>query len=326
VCYACAIVVAGIAMTVRRICPSITEIQAFESASRHLSFTKVASELHCTQGAVSRQIASLEETVGVTLFERTAHGLVLTVAGASYLPVVRRVLTELEAATLQMLNHSGVGGSLTVTSLPTLSAKWLIPKLADFYRNHPEVALDFLPFSRGYDLSDPHIDVAIRYGEGNWAGCRATYLLGREAIVIVPPQIAAAQRKKLKACDLPAIGLLHHTSLPHAWADWFSAQNAHDTNPHVGKRLEQFTLIIQAVSANLGAAVVPHFLVSEDIAQGRVFAPFARGVTLSCGYYACVPEAKKNLPAAQTFVRWLVAMAQKTTTDALVRKRAPHEK
>lgn len=292
-------------MTVRRICPSITELQAFEAASRHGSFTQAAHELHCTQGAVSRQIAGLEQAVGVSLFERLPHGLVLTEAGKQYLVTVRRVLTELEAATIQLLSHGGSGGTVHIATLPTIAAKWLIPRLPKLLSRHPEVSLVFLPHTQSYDFSRPEVDIAIRFGEGVWPGAHAEYLIGRDAVVIVPPQQMKLVKNKLKPLDLLQCGLLHHSSVPHAWSDWFEAIGEPVQNPHIGRRFEQFTLLIQAVSANLGVAIVPRCLVEDELKSKRVVAPFEAGVRLAQGYYLCTPESKIGMQHIEKVIGWL---------------------
>lgn len=296
-------------MTVRRLVPSMTELQAFDAACRHQSFTQAAVEMHCTQGAVSRQIASLEATVGVALFERARQRLVLTDAGRSYLAAVRPALSQLEAATVQLLSHGGKGGLLSIATLPTFGAKWLIPRLPKFHAAHPDITLNFLPYVQGYDFSRADLDAALRFGEGAWPGAQSHYIAGREAIVIVPAGARTKGKRSLLPADLPRIGLLHHVTVPHAWEEWFSVAKVTGINPHVGPRFDQFTLIIQAVTAGIGAAVVPHCLVEDELRSGRVIAPFRQGVTLSQGYYLCVPENKANLPSLHTFRSWLLGEA-----------------
>jgi LysR family transcriptional regulator, glycine cleavage system transcriptional activator len=299
-------------MTVRRICPSITELQAFEAAARHGSFTQAAVEMHCTQGAVSRQISSLEQTVGVALFDRTRQGLVLSEAGSTYLQAVRSALAQIEAATVQLLSHGGRGGTLNIAALPTICAKWLIPRLPKFHGKHPEITLNFMPHTQAYDFSRPDLDAAIRFGDGVWPGAQADYLVGREAIVIVPPRYVRERgsRKKFTPQDVLNIGLLHHVSVPHAWSSWFDAVGAKIDNPNIGQRLDQFTLLIQAVCAGIGTAIVPRCLVDDELRAGRVVAPFARGVTLTQGYYLCVPEAKAASPRVGILRSWLIAEAK----------------
>ena len=310
-------------MTVRRLCPSITELQAFDASCRHQSFTQAAIEMHCTQGAVSRQIASLESTVGVALFERSRKRLLLTDAGRAYVQSIRHALAQIEAATVQLLSHGGKGGTLNVAALPTFGAKWLIPRLPNFQGQHPEITLNFLPHVQAYDFANPELDAAIRFGEGAWPGARVDYLGGRDAVVIVSPKaVSTAKQAVLAASDLPKIGLLHHVSVPHAWEEWFASAGLVNVNPHVGPRFDQFTLIIQAVSAGIGAAVVPRCLIEEELRTRRVLAPFRKGVNLSSGYYLCAPEHKAHLPSLQSFRAWLLREANPDVVEATSRAKA----
>ena len=161
----------------RRFCPSLTDLQAFEVAARHSSFTRAAQELCVTQGAVSKQVKHLEEFVGVELFLRIRQGLVLTEAGRSYLTKVQAGLGQIEAATVELIAHQGQGGTLNLTCMPTFGARWLIPRLTAFMRLRPDIHVEFLPHRQGYDFSTPELDAAVRFGEGIWPGSGADYIV-----------------------------------------------------------------------------------------------------------------------------------------------------
>jgi len=152
----------------RRFCPSLTDLQTFEAAARYSSFTQAAQALCVTQGAVSKQIKHLEEFVGVKLFLRIRQGLILTEAGQVYLQKIQTGLSEIEAATMELIAHQGQGGTLHLTCMPTFGARWLIPRLTAFMRQRPDIRIEFLPHRQGYDFSTPELDVAVRFGEGIW--------------------------------------------------------------------------------------------------------------------------------------------------------------
>ena len=139
----------------RRFCPSLTDLQAFEVAARHSSFTRAAQELCVTQGAVSKQVKHLEAFVGVELFLRIRQGLVLTEAGRAYLAKIQAGLGQIEAATVELIAHQGRGGTLNLTCMPTFGARWLIPRLTAFMRQRPDIHVEFLPHRQGYDFSTP---------------------------------------------------------------------------------------------------------------------------------------------------------------------------
>ncbi len=261
--------------------------------------------MHCTQGAVSRQISSLEEALGVTLFERNKQGLELTAAGAYYLQAITPALSQIEAASLQLLSSGGRGGALNVAVFPTFNAKWLIPRLLRFYTLHPQIVLNLLPQSQAYDFSQPETDASIRFGSGEWGDCTAHYLIGRDVVAVVSPQLLRARKGKLRPQDLLEIGLLHHMSVPHAWSEWFAQFGIQGLNLNIGKRFDQFTLIIQAVVAGLGAALVPRILVEDELLSGRVTLASSAAVRLQQGYFLCFPASKSEHPQLLAFRKWI---------------------
>src|SRR5512136_3207119 len=147
-------------MTTRRILPSLTALQFFDAAVRHMSFTRAAHELNVTQSAVSRQIRLLEDHVGRPLFRRHKQRLVLTEPGEAYAVAVRDLLDQAEAATLQLMAYGG-GGVLTVALLPTFGSRWLIPRLADFTARYPDIQLDLVTKVKPFEFAGSGIDAAI---------------------------------------------------------------------------------------------------------------------------------------------------------------------
>ncbi len=282
--------------------PNITALQAFEAAARHGSFTRAAVELCVTQGAVSRHIAQIESFVGVALFERVRKRVVLTSAGTAYLRRVRPALAELASATTELRVHRGIGGRLRLASLPTFNAKWLVPRLPRFIARHPEVMLDFAPYVEGYDFSRPDLDCAIRFGEGVWPGAAAEYIDGRRMVPVVAPSLWP---RRTPAGQLQKLTLLHHASVEGAWSDWLQAAGLQQVNGHVGPRFDQYSVIIQAAVAGLGAALVPLCLVDEEIRAGRLRVPVDLPYEGLRGYYLCYPEGRSTWPPLAAFRAWL---------------------
>lgn len=292
----------------RRLCPSLTELQAFEAAARHNSFTVAARELHVTQGAVSKQVRSLEAFLGVELFERVRQRLLLTEAGARYLARIRPSLNEIEAATVELIASQGRGGVLHIASLPTLGAKWLIPRLPQFFARHPEVTLEFVPHQQGYDFSQPDLDAAIRFGDGVWPGSLADYMTGREVLPVCRPGLLAGEPGGMAATPeaLLRYPLLHHTTVPEAWSEWLTELGVSTRQAWSGARFDQFTLLTQAALSGLGIALIPRCLIEEELATGALVVAHSARVLATKGYYLCYPEQKAHLPALQTFRQWLM--------------------
>ncbi|CAG9173349.1 transcriptional regulator GcvA [Cupriavidus respiraculi] len=292
----------------RRLCPSLTELQAFEAAARHNSFTLAARELHVTQGAVSKQVRSLEAFLGVDLFERVRQRLMLTDAGLRYLERIRPSLNEIEAATVELISTQGRGGTLHIASLPTLGAKWLIPRLPQFFQRHPEVTLEFVPHAQSYDFSEPDLDAAIRFGDGVWPGSLADYMTGREVLPVCRPGLLGAEPGGMAKdpADLLRYPLLHHTTVPEAWSDWLGQLGVSTREAWSGARFDQFSLLTQAAVSGLGIALIPRCLIEEELTTGALVVAHPARVLSRKGYYLCYPEQKQHLPALQTFRAWVM--------------------
>ena len=170
----------------RRFCPSLTDLQAFEVAARHSSFTRAAQELCVTQGAVSKQVKHLEAFVGVELFLRIRQGLVLTEAGRAYLAKIQAGLGQIEAATVELIAHQGRGGTLNLTCMPTFGARWLIPRLTAFMRQRPDIHVEFLPH-RQATISPPRAGRRRALRRGLWPGSGADYIVGRDIVPVYSP-------------------------------------------------------------------------------------------------------------------------------------------
>jgi LysR family transcriptional regulator, glycine cleavage system transcriptional activator len=288
----------------RKLYPATHLLRAFVMTARHDSISRAADALHLTQSAVSKQIIELEGSVGVKLFERVRKRLVLTPAGQRYEAVVRPLLAQLEAATLDLITSGDGGGALHISCLPTFAAKWLIPRLPDFQKQHPQIALQFVPFAQGYTFDRADLDGSILFGQGHWPGAEATYLTGREVMLIAPP---APKSKPLlrKPQDISKFTLLQHATVPQAWAHWCEAHGVKNINPLSGPQLDQFHSLIRAVMAGMGLALVPRCLVQDDVNSGLVSAPLDDGYTDDSGYYLVYPEAKANLVPLTHFRQWL---------------------
>src|SRR5690606_35243128 len=173
----------------KKICPSITELQAFDASARHSSFTKAAGELFVTQGAVSRQVASLETYLGTPLFMRQNNRLILTEAGTFFLEHTQAALRTLVDASNHIASGRGQKQYVTISVPPTLATHLLMPLLVDFYREHPSIRLHFAPYEHHHDFSmSQHLDVAIQFGEGEWPETVSRYLVGKKQSVVCTPE------------------------------------------------------------------------------------------------------------------------------------------
>lgn len=283
--------------------PSLSELIAFELAARHGSFTRAAEDLNLTQGAVSRQIAALEDTLGLALFERVRRSVRLTDAGRMYLVDVERILGQLADATERVASF-GAANVLNLAVLPTFATRWLMPRLPRFLAMASDVTVNCLVRLEPFDFEIEPFDAAIHFGSGEWSGAQAHFLC-RETIVLVASPDLAARIDLRSPTDVIRATRLHQTTRPDAWRDWFAAQGMAEPADRKGPRIEQFGMIVEAAIAGVGAALVPSFLVREELAAGRLFAIASAPIESRLAYWLVVPERKRDNPLIEQLRLWM---------------------
>lgn len=253
----------------RRKIPSTGALAAFEAASRHCSFTLAADELAVTQSAVCRQVAALEDFLGVKLFRRTRRGVVLTAAGTNYSRTVRARLDDVERDTLALMAQGDGGGTLELGVVPTFATRWLIPRLAAFHRDCPGITLNLHVQTRPFLFEECRLDAAIHAGAQPWPGTRADALLEERMVAVGAPQLLG-KRRALSARDWDKVVLLQASTRPYAWRAWFSSLGLAVPHELSGPRLELYSMAIEAAQQGLGAALVPRVLVERELASGEL--------------------------------------------------------
>ncbi|MDB5860843.1 MAG: LysR family transcriptional regulator [Ramlibacter sp.] len=281
---------------------------AFEAAARHQSFTLAADELALTQSAVGRQIANLEDFLGVKLFRRTRRGVVLTPPGLQYSRMVRARLDDVERDTLHLLSCGGGGGSLELGVVPTFATHWLIPRLTGFKQLHPGIHLHLHARTRPFLFEESGLDAAIYAGVGGWPGTHAERLMPEPMVVVCAPALAG-RRKRLKAADLAGLPLIQMTTRPYAWREWFRAQGMEFEGDMAGPRMELFSMATQAAIHGLGVALVPEIFVQEELRRDVLVAPFDHAALSGFGYYLIHPEAQADHPELSLFRKWILSEA-----------------
>lgn len=293
----------------RRHLPSLSALQCFEASARHLSFTRAAKELHITQSAVSRQIRALESQLGIQLFERKSQGLRLSANGTAYLAAIRAALDRMEAATLQLLANQGTAGFLNIAVLPTLGTRWLIPRLPSFRAQAPDITVNLLTKLDVFDLEAENVDVAITYGEDPWPNAVMYPLMGEFIAPVCSPELLKSHPLK-SPTDLRNQTLLQLATRPGAWKAWFDGIGLSGASGFRGPTFEYFSMVVQAAIAGLGVAVVPLFLVSDELAGGKLVMPFDRPVRSPDRYYMVCPEGKQDSYRVKQFRSWLSEQAE----------------
>lgn len=289
----------------KRSCPTISELNAFHTAARHLSFTKAARELCVTQGAVSRHVAALEVYLGQQLFTRGAPGLGLTEAGHTYLKATLPALSMLESATAELKGQGGQGGVLNLSLPPTFVSQWLFPRLGHFKAALPEITLNLMRYVHAQDFSGiTEFDASMHYGNGNWPGADARYIMGRETSIVCSPALHATLGLT-QAGQLKDATLLQHVDVPFTWQEWLHALGCMEPSGLFGPRFYQYSQIIRAAISGYGYGIIPTCLIEDELASGVLIEPFGARHVSSCGYYLCAPSARNNLSAFRLFGVWL---------------------
>lgn len=291
----------------RRKIPSTAALVSFEAAARHESFTKAAQELSLTQGAICRQIASLEDFLSVELFRRSRRGVKLTEAGLSY---SRRVATQLDAVerdTLSVMGHTGAN-VIELAVVPTFGTQWLLPRLKDFQQQHPEVTVNLTNRTRPFLFADTEFDAAIYFGDADWSGTESHKLMGENPMPVCSPALLDG-RKGLTPDEIAELPLLQQTTRPYAWRQWFNAQNLNIARDLTGPRYELFSMLAQAAMHDMGIALIPPFLIQRELAEKQLVVANRNALSSIKAYYLMIPERKVESASLRAFRDWLVKQA-----------------
>ncbi len=287
--------------------PPLNALRAFEAAARHLSFSRGADELHVTHAAVSHHVKALESFLGVALFHRLTRAVRLTGAGRAYLPVLREAFDRI-AETTERLRAEDVPGPLTVSVTPSFASHWLVPRLARFYAAHDDVDVRLSPSVKLVDFGRDDVDLAVRYGAGDWPGVRAEHLLKLDRFPVCSPALLGGPRPLRTPADLRHRTLLHEES-GEGWREWLLAAGVEGIDLSRGPTFTDSALLQQAAIAGLGVAVGYGALVADDLASGRLVKPFDIALPDAFGFYIVCPEAAAARPRVKVFRDWLVSEA-----------------
>jgi LysR family glycine cleavage system transcriptional activator len=291
--------------------PSLNGLRAFEAAARHLSFTNAATELNVTQTAISHQIRRLEEELGIRLFVRQNRALALTPQARDYLPGVRAAFNDLRLATDRLLRKDNEH-VLTVSTLASLAAKWLLPRLSSFQEAYPGIDVRITTSTALVDSRSGDVDAAIRYGRGHWPGLRADWLTADELFPVCSPALLAGNRLLRCPQDLAHHTLLHSSGgYDDDWRLWLTAAGLPtDISKQPGLTFDLILMTIQAAIDGIGLAMGRTSYVEADIAKGSLVVPFKITLPADAGFYLVSPEAIADPPKLAAFRHWLSTTVQ----------------
>ncbi|MCO7521995.1 MULTISPECIES: LysR family transcriptional regulator [Pseudomonas] len=288
----------------KRLVPSMTALQCFEAAARHLSFTRAAEELHLTQSAVSKQVAQLEEMLRHHLFLRIRRRLQLTPAGALYLAEVNKILTQVDMSSRYVLTYGTQTEVLKVATQPSFGVRWLIPHLKGFGKRHPNIHLDIRNEMEPFALLQGSADVVFFYGQGTWPGATCVELFGEEVVAVCAPELLQG-RTLPDAGALTDLVLLQSASRPQAWHEWFLEQGLHTDNSYHGPRFDTFYMALSAAQSGCGVALVPRYLVARELAEGSLVLAWDHAMKSNGAHYLAYAEHAAEVPKVRALVEWV---------------------
>jgi LysR family glycine cleavage system transcriptional activator len=291
--------------------PSLNGLRAFEAAARHMSFTQAAAELNVTQTAISHQIKRLEEELGVRLFVRQNRSLALTPEAKEYLPGIRAAFNDLRLATDRLLRKDN-GNVLTVSTLASLAAKWLLPRISDFQEKHPGIDVHITTSTALVDFRSGDVDAAIRYGRGQWPGLRVDWLMADKMFPVCSPALLAGKKPLKRPEDLADHVLLHSSAAnDDDWRLWLTAAGLPtNLSKQPGVTFDLVFMTVQAAIDGVGVAMGRTSYVQDDIAKGRLVVPFEITLPVDAGFYLVSPQTRADSPKLSAFRNWLTQTAQ----------------
>lgn len=292
--------------------PPLNALPAFEAAARRLSFSRAAEELCVTQAAVSQQIKQLETRLGVKLFERVHRGLRLTAHGRDYQRTIAPLLEELRQAGAR-LKEADDSGVLTVTTLPSFAAKWLVSRLWRFQQAHRDIEVRIDASTKVVDFQEDDIDLAVRLGPGDWPGVEAILFMAEDQFPVCSPELMRRLPAQRSPRDLLALPMLWDTEDPQGWRRWLTAAGVSGNEPRLGTGFNNAALLLQAAIESQGVAMARALLVADDLAAGRLCRPFKQAVPSDYDYYIVYPPRHAKRAKVAAFRDWILAEAAAQT-------------
>jgi LysR family transcriptional regulator, glycine cleavage system transcriptional activator len=287
----------------KRLLPPLNALRAFDAAARHNSFTGAAAELRVSHAAISRHVRQLEARLGVALFRKLGRGVTLTDDGAAYLEQVAKAFDIIGEAT-ESVAKTPASLAISVSAEPIFAARWLVPHLAAFQRQHDDIEVFIDATPNLANLERDEADIAIRYGCGNWSGLKQDLITAAQLYAVGSPKLLGRRRGPPTPVELASLPLLHEDR-GDMWRRWFIAAGAPKVAPSAGSHMS-YTLTIDAAIAGQGLALVHEVLVQEELTSRRLMK--MSDVALEDGSYWLVwPERALRRKPVAAFRDWILA-------------------
>ena len=288
--------------------PPLETLRVFEVACRHGSYSEAARELHVTHSAVSQRIRQLEQELGLTLFERQGNRMVPTPAAVRLQTGVKGALSELGAA-LGSLQTRRRDAEITVSLLPVMAARWLVPRLSRFTARFPHINLHIKSGQALANFKSDGVDIAIRFGTGDWKGLRAIKLLNEEFFPVCSPSLNDGRLPKDPVAMLSEPLLIDRNL---SWRAWFRSAGLKLDRDIVGTSFTDTNALMEAAVMGQGIALGRLSFTRSDILAGKLVRLSEHSLRVEYCHYAVYPIASESNPALRAFRDWLIEEAQRT--------------
>jgi len=289
--------------------PPVASLLAFEAVARRRSFALAAAELHLTASAISHQVARLESELGVRLFERSAHGVRLSTAGAQYLSRVSGALSAIAAASDDL--RLGVSNSLYVHSSPSFAALWLAPRLRGFANAHPDISFNMSASPTHSDFALGQADIDIRYGIPQWPNLVVEPLFVERIVPLASPSFIREHRLR-RAEQLLQVPLIQSNVSVVQWSDWFSAVTNKPAPERYSMRFDRAHMSLDAAAQGLGVALESTTIGGQHLAEGKLRCVLAADKAVEVeAHFAVYPARHAKRAPVEAFLGWLHSEAAK---------------
>jgi LysR family glycine cleavage system transcriptional activator len=281
--------------------PPFMALRALEAAARLRSYSRAAEELHVTHGAVSHQIRRLEEEFGLRLFRREGNAMIPTEPALKLAAKVAAALRLLETGATELASERGAR-TLVISSLRSFAGRWLAPRLQRFTAGETDLEIEIRGEERLADFVYDGVDVAVRYGAGDWSEVEVEPLFGERLFPVCSADFLA--RHPLRQIeDLASAPLLRQRN--RAWTLWFKSVGLGFAEPNTGMVFDDSSLLLDAAAQGLGVALARESLAEDDLRSGRLVQPFPHAVGADYGYYLVWRADSPKLPAIRRFRDWI---------------------
>jgi LysR family transcriptional regulator, glycine cleavage system transcriptional activator len=288
--------------------PPLETLRVFEVACRHGSYSDAARELHVTHSAVSQRMRQLEEELGLTLFERQGNRMVLTASGLRLQAGIQHAFSELNA-TFGSIQTRRSEAEITVSLLPVMAARWLVPRLPRFKARFPHINLHVKTSQSLANFKSDGVDIAVRFGTGDWKGLRAIKLLNEEFFPVCSPSLSNGRLPKDPASMLSE-PLLVDRNL--SWRAWFRSAGLKLDRDIVGTSFTDTNALLEAAVTGQGIALGRLSVTRSDILAGRLVRLSQHSLRVSYCHYAVYPTSSESNRALMAFRDWLLEEARRT--------------